>query len=1293
MLTAALTEDLWVAYDVTNCALYKVWKGGVEFEGAVYTHEHGPQPRSVGVDYEVNDPTRAVWALVRESAALEEDATPGVELPTPTIHPVYRGYSFEDGQVALHYELHGDGIPAIEITEVPEFRPGPDDEPGWRRDFTVGAVPEGFQVVLEIPLHSLRDFTCVLATDRRLQMTDIADREFETGKLITARGVLALAPEATTTVMTWYPPELGASVTEIAGLDTAVVETVDEEAAFAEGTREIAEEVVLEIPLLLAPPKIDGVAEPLWQSIPAQSLDQLAYGEIENEADLQATVRVAYDAEYLYALFEVTDDNLRNDSSSAFHDDAVELYIDGGNEKGNFYDDNDAQYIFGANDDQLAFTSPVAQHPGVEWVTKPTFGGYRIELRLPWDNLGVIARPGLQIGLEAHVDDDDDGNEMDTAISWFSPAGDAWSDPSRFATAVLGGAAASATLPTGPSEPGLAFRGYDIGRSMGELVRLVPGQTPNVSTVIERFDLATSADFGGLSQYFIAEVSGFLTIDEPGDYEFRLQADDGARLWIDQRPVASITAQQPDALGRIRLSAGDHGIRALYYQDADAARLALEWKRPGTTRFEPIPADRWSTRASEVRVTSPGTKRIIEPRTQLRPGDTLPLAGVHPSYELARARPSSFKPRVGGLDFLPDGRLVVVTWDPIGAVYLLDGVEGDDPEAIEVKRFASGLAEPLGVAVVDGEIYVLQKQELTLLLDSDGDDVADEYRAVANGWGVTANFHEFAFGLVHRAGYFYGTLATAIKPGGNSYSPQEHDRGRAIEIAPDGSYAFIAEGLRTPNGIGLGPNGDIFIADNQGDWLPASKLVHLRPGAFFGNRSVDPDHQATLEETAPVVWLPQGEIGNSPGEPILLRDGPYAGQLALCEVTHGGLKRVFMEKVDGEYQGVVFRFTQGLEGGLNRVTYGPDGALYVGGIGSTGNWGQAGKERYGLERLSYTGAPTFEMLAVRARANGLEIEFTEPLPEGQGWESVDYEVRQWRYEPTAEYGGPKLDEKTIEVASASASDDRRRVFLELIGLEPGHVVYVRLVGPFVSEAGRELWSTEAWYTLNRIPEDRPGDVRESPNRRPINVLTAEERSAGFELLFDGETLESWQSFPPSASLDHWTVDAGAIFFDGEETDTQLASNALYEDFELRLEWKVAPGGNSGVFFHVEDGHEYPWESGPEMQILDNRRHPDGRSAKTSAGANYALAGPPFDASRAAGYWNEARLVVRGGRVEHWLNGYRVVEYELGSDEWEAAVAASKFRDMPRYGRAGRGRLVLQNHGDPVWFRSVRVRTF
>lgn len=451
----------------------------------------------------------------------------------------------------------------------------------------------------------------------------------------------------------------------------------------------------------------------------------------------------------------------------------------------------------------------------------------------------------------------------------------------------------------------------------------------------------------------------------------------------------------------------------------------------------------------------------------IKPGFGVALEGVHPSYDLRTIHKQNFQPRVGGLAFLPDGRLLVTTWDFVGGVYMLDGVETGDSNKITVKLIASGLAEPLGIAVVNGEIFVLQKQELTKLIDLDGDEIIDEYQAICNSWGVSSDFHEFSFGLLYKDGHFFATLSMAMRL--MSGEKQKSDRGKTIKISMDGSYEWINYGLRTPNGIGLGADEEIFVTDNQGEWIPGNKLIHVKKGDYHGMPWGLPDPLSAPPTAPPAIWLPEDEIGNSPSEPILMQDGPYKGQMLHGDVTHGGIKRDFLEKINGEYQGAVFRFSQGLEAGVNRLCWGPDGALYVGGIGMVGGWSWKEKQ-YGLQRMKYNGKLTFEMLAVRTKQQGFEIEFTEPLKAGEEITASDFFVQQWWYLPTADYGGPKMDLEKLKVTRANISKDRSRVFLEIPGLKKEHIVYFRLPENLQSASGQSLWSSEAWYTLNNIPE-------------------------------------------------------------------------------------------------------------------------------------------------------------------------------------------------------------------------------
>lgn len=192
--------------------------------------------------------------------------------------------------------------------------------------------------------------------------------------------------------------------------------------------------------------------------------------------------------------------------------------------------------------------------------------------------------------------------------------------------------------------------------------------------------------------------------------------------------------------------------------------------------------------------------------------------------------------------------------------------------------------------------------------------------------------------------------------------------------------------------------------------------------------------------------------------------------------------------------------------------------------------------------------------------------------------------------------------------------------------------------------------------------------------------------------------EGFRPLPPTAWRGYLrdSLPAGWQSIDGALTRVAAGGDIITRDtfanFELRLEWNVAPGGNSGIMYRVvERPGRSTYHSGPEMQVLDDSAHADGRNRLTSAGSNYALHAAPAGIVRPPGQWNEVRLVVNGGHVEHWLNGSKVVEYELGSDEWRRLVAASKFGEWPEYGLARSGHIALQDHGDRVTYRNIRIK--
>ncbi|MGV9659487.1 family 16 glycoside hydrolase [Streptomyces koyangensis] len=630
-----------------------------------------------------------------------------------------------------------------------------------------------------------------------------------------------------------------------------------------------------------------------------------------------------------------------------------------------------------------------------------------------------------------------------------------------------------------PQEPGVTLRVFDLQTPLDELCEIKAGQTPNVDKLMPVIDWSATDDFG-IADHFVSEVTANLTVPEDGTYDFRLTSDDGSRLLIGGDTVIDhdgLHGAEPKD-GSKELTEGHHALRIDHFDRTNDQQLTLEWKPPGAGGFSVVPDTVLSTDADVVRVTAPGRKECEGALDS--PGDGLPLDGVHPDYALTDLRPDGFEPQVSAMDWLPDGRLAVTTWggtdNTDGEVYLLDHVQGDTgPEEVTAKKVAEGLKEPMGIKAVDGKLYVSQKHELTELTDTDGDDVTDEQRTVAT-WPYGGNFHEFAFGLLHQDGAFYLNLSVAIDYGGATTDPQPaENRGTTVKVDKEtGKVSYLAGGLRTPNGIGFGPEGDLFVLDNQGGWLPSSKLLHVKQDRFFNHYTNPSGPFDDQPVTKPVLWLPQNEIANSPSTPLQLTEGRFAGQMLFGDVTYGGIQRAYLEKVDGEYQGAVFRLTQGLEAGVNRISMGPDGAIYAGGLGAGGNWGQEGKLTYGLQKLTPSGDKAFDMLAMRAKPGGFEVEYTEPLSEETAANLAEsYQIEQWAYAPTADYGGPKIDEETLSVSEATLSEDGRTVTLSVPGLKANRVVHLRSPRPFSSAEGTELWSTEAWYTLNSLPGDQP----------------------------------------------------------------------------------------------------------------------------------------------------------------------------------------------------------------------------
>ena len=1172
IITMALDDNLWAAYSTEDCSLYQAWKGVVNFDGAVYTTAHGPQPLSVGEKYVVNTFPQP-WKIKTSDGSV---SSPEVQ---------YKGHKIMNDQAVLMYELK-DGNNVISIEEKVEATTNDKNQAVFTREFTSSGVPAGTEVIMATNFHSIVVKNNI-STDGQISYTK---EEEEVN-----RGVSVLVLEADLTLNSNASTSL---------------------------------EVTFMTNPQLFNPNFADEGEEEDDSLP-EGLRLIAQSDCKtcHNKNVQ-TIGPSYTA--IAERYPNTSDNV--------------------------------DYL----------------------VNKIKVGGTGI-----WGNQVMTPHPDLS--------DSKISKMVDYILSLAGDGGEAVAEQSTVLSFDPIEKEGSSML------PGLITKVIDIPSNTSSLGDINWNTTIKQAGVMSTFANVTGADFKDLEDYFAIEATGFLHVQNAGKYAFRMWSDDGSRMYIgddlvvDNDGLHGTVYKESEAI----LKEGYYPIRLEFFQGAGGKFFSFNWKPAGAGEFQTVPLGAMYHDIDE-RKSIAGYSLPMTINTRV-PGDGYVLEEVHPSFDLYQARPLTFTPKVGGMDFFSDGRLAISTWDAEGGVYVLDNLKDPDPENIKITKVAHGLAEPLGLKIVDDEIYIMQKQELTHLVDNDGDMIIDEYRTICDDWRVSANFHEFGFGLEYKDGYFYAALATAIDPGGASTQPQIPDRGKVIKMAKDGSSSeFIASGLRTPNGMGWGYNGELFVCDNQGDWLPSSKVLHITEGSWYGSRSVDFEGTANLTEKKPLVWLPQDEIGNSPSTPTYIDLGPYAGQMIHGEVTNGGVKRVFVEEVNGELQGALFRFIQGLEAGVNRLTWSPDGDLYVGGIGNPGNWSQSNKLYYGLQRLEYNEKSTFEMLAVRAKSNGIEVEFTEPLAPGQGWDVSDYEVKQWYYLPTIEYGGPKMDLKYLNIRSVNVSDDRKKVFLQLDGMKENHVVYLRITNPFISENNNDLWSTEMWYTMNNIPSGNPGFRSTRPASAGDNALAGYEEEAGWKLLFDGKTTDGWRNFKKQSIGSSWKVDNGMLYLDSQKKEDggwqaqdggDIITDQPYENYELSLEWKISNCGNSGIIFHVQesDEYDYVWQTGPEMQILDNTCHPDTKYPTHRAGDLYDMVETKYVTVKPAGEWNKVRILSDNGKVQFWLNNRKVVDFAMDDDNWKQMVANSKFKDMAGFGLNTRGHISLQDHDDPVYFKNIKIR--
>ena len=463
---------------------------------------------------------------------------------------------------------------------------------------------------------------------------------------------------------------------------------------------------------------------------------------------------------------------------------------------------------------------------------------------------------------------------------------------------------------------------------------------------------------------------------------------------------------------------------------------------------------------------------------------------VERAYELSTFElPENLKLEVSGMALLPDGSVAIAIRK--GEIWIAD--QTSHPSATQYRLFADGLHEPLGLSYHEGSLYTVQRTELTRITDQDGDGQADAYWSVARGWGVTGNYHEYAYGpQFDQQGNAWITLNASI---GKGSKPQDNAwRGWSLRVAPDGQWEPVSYGFRSPSGLGMNPQGDIFTTDQQGNWFPTCPLIHIQSGAFHGHADALVHGKGTpyeprvsqplptgltVAEAAkripayqlPAVWFPYRSMGMSSTD-ILWGDetgrfGPFDGQAFVGEFTMSMVLRVYLEQIEGQYQGACFGFAEGLQCGVLRLAWDEAGDMLIG--QTNRGWNSLGSRSFGMQKLHWTGRIPFEILRINALSDGFALTLTEALDVAFELNPDSLSIRSHTYHYHASYGSEPVESLDLEVLAWTLSEDRRTLICKVTPIREGYVHTFDMKG-WISESGQTLLHPSAAYTLNRIPK-------------------------------------------------------------------------------------------------------------------------------------------------------------------------------------------------------------------------------
>ena len=477
---------------------------------------------------------------------------------------------------------------------------------------------------------------------------------------------------------------------------------------------------------------------------------------------------------------------------------------------------------------------------------------------------------------------------------------------------------------------------------------------------------------------------------------------------------------------------------------------------------------------------------------------------------------------VGGLATMPDGRLAVSTRR--GELWIVENPYQKSSHQTYYRRFASGLHEVLGLAYKDGAFYCSQRGELTKISDTDRDGVADLYEPIYQ-FDLSGNYHEYTYGpVIDKNGDMWVSLNLAWVGFGEGKFAKW--RGWFVKITPDGKLEPFAGGLRSPAGYSFNDEGDLFYGENQGDWVGSGRVTHLAKGEFAGNPgglkwAKEPnsplklsleeiqDNGAPMFEAAkknpkiklPAVWFPHAIMGISTSD--ILQDttkgkfSPFPGQYFVADQGQSKVMRMGLEKVNGVYQGFAINYREGFQSGILRERFGLDGSMFVG-MTSRG-WGSTGKDDFGLQRLFWNGNMPFEIDMIKAKSDGFEFSFTQPVDVNSVKKAASYAIRSYIYKYQHQYGSPIIELKDLKIKGVEVSVDRKKVRISLDGIRHFFIHEFTLKG-VLNDKGEPLLHETAYYTLNEIPAG-PALVAASPEAEIKTKVTARtvKNSMGYEL--------------------------------------------------------------------------------------------------------------------------------------------------------------------------------------------------